>query len=577
MEQTWNPKSRTEHRSLAQTQTFDLIIIGGGITGAGVAREAALRGLSFCLADKNDFAFGTSSRSSKLAHGGIRYLSSREFKLVRESATERNWLRAHFPNLVRPLGFLFNAFEHGHDRPAHVILSLIIYDFLSNYRSPFKNYRHFRFFSRAFIEEFEPAYSTRDPQLGALKISGFYYDTNIDDARLTVETIKDSLQRSTVPSVALNYTAVEGFLKNEAGRVIGVAAHDILDDTRYEIRGKAVVACGGIWSDEILKHTAFGAEKIFPTKGVHIVVPNERLGNRNGLGLRSFDDNRFFFVLRRGKVSLIGTTDTDYYQESHNLDEPWCTKEDCDYLLHTVNRMFPHARLTYDDIIGTYAGIRPLIKQEGAANASAVSREHAIFASPDGVVAIAGGKLTTFRSMAEEVLFYLVDHGYLPPFTDPTHHQPGFSKVPFTVGMTRAAFDREIATRGLAECATPDQLEYLHQQYGRQALMILDRIKENPSLGEPLLEGYPHCRAEIDFILEHENAPHLIDILCRRTEAQWMIWHQLQPVLAKAVAAIMAEYYGWTKKRTRAEIDAYLAYVRKTVAFIGSESVTTKA
>lgn len=567
MNQTWSAKDRVKHREQAQAQAFDLIIVGGGITGAGVAREAALRGLSFCLVDKQDFAFGTSSRSSKLAHGGLRYMSSGEFGLVRESTTERNWLRTHFPNLVRPLGFIYSAFQHGKDRPYHVILSLIIYDLLSNVRSRFKNYRWFRFLSRAFLEEFEPAFATRDPQLGTLQIAGLYYDTNIDDARLTVETIKDSLKRSGTVSLALNYTAVEGFTKDAAGTVTGIAVRDVIDGAGYTVRGGAVVVCGGIWTDEILKHTAFGAEKIFPTKGVHIVVPNERLGNRGGFGLRSFDDNRFFFVLRRGKVSLIGTTDTEYLTESANLDEPWCTKADCDYLLRTVNRLFPHARLTYDDIIGTYAGIRPLIKQEGAASASAVSREHAIFETSDGVLAIAGGKLTTFRRMAEEVILRLHERGLLPPQSE-AQLQPGFSKVPFLVGMTRAAFDREVAARGLGADCHPDQLAYLHQQFGTQALDILERIKANPELGAPLLAGYPHCAAEIAFILEHENAPHLVDILCRRTEAQWMIWHHLQPALAKAVAGIMADYYGWTKKRTRAEIDDYLAYVKQTVAFL---------
>jgi len=566
-ERAWSARTRDLDIGKAQAKTFDLVIIGGGINGAGLAREAALRNLSFCMVDKNDFAFGTSSRSSKLAHGGLRYLSSYDFKLVRESVTERNWLRVHFPNLVRPLGFSFCSFEKGKDKPSKIIQSLLVYDLLSDWRTPFKNYRRTRFFRPTFFEEFEPAFALEEPALGSLKIVGFYYDTNIDDARLTLETIKESLVCAQGTSVAINYAKVTGYLKDSRGRIHGIHVEDQLDSNGFEVRGKAVVACGGIWTDELMQATEFGQSKIFPTKGVHIVVPNERLGNRYAFGLRSLDDNRSFFVLRRGKVSVIGTTDTDYFKESANLDEPWCTKQDCDYLLHTVNRLFPHARLTYEDIIGTYAGIRPLIKQEGATSASAVSREHEIFASPDGLVAIAGGKLTTFRQMAEELLFSLVQRGHLPAFARPEFTKPGFSKRPYLVGITRAQFDGLIAEKGLAAHASPEQLEYLHQQYGREGITILDRIRTHPELGQPLLEGYPHCQAEIEFILEYENAPRLIDILCRRTEAQWMIWHYKQADLAQKVAEIMARYYGWTPEKKRAEIDHYLSYVKKTIWF----------
>jgi glycerol-3-phosphate dehydrogenase len=519
------------------------------------------------MIEKNDFAFGTSSRSSKLAHGGLRYLSNREFKLVRESTTERNWLRVHFPNLVRPLGFLYNSFEKGKDRPKHIIASLIIYNLLSNWKSKFKNYRSARFFSSKFMEEFEPAYTRFDPDLGRLLLSGFYYDTNIDDARLTVETIKESLAYSKGASVALNYAKATDFIRNASGKVCGVKVQDEIKGEAFEVKAASVVACTGIWTDDIMQHTQFTNKKIYPTKGVHIVVPNERVGNRNGFGLRSFEDDRFFFVLRRGKVTVIGTTDTDYFKESGNLDEPWCKKEDCDYLLNTVNRMFPHASLTYKDIIGTYAGIRPLIRQDGAANESAVSREHEIIESKDGVIAIAGGKLTTYRLMAEELIFKMVERGYLKEFSSPEQMEKGYSKQPFIAGMTRSDFDRQVKLKGLAGYTWPDQLEYLYLQYGKQGIDILENIKTNPEKGKPILDGYPLSKAEIEFILDNENAPHLIDILCRRTEAQWTIWHYLQLELAEKVADIMGDYYGWTKTKIKSEIKNYMAYIKKTIWF----------
>jgi glycerol-3-phosphate dehydrogenase len=291
------------------------------------------------------------------------------------------------------------------------------------------------------------------------------------------------------------------------------------------------------------------------------------LGNRNGFGLRSFDDDRFFFVLRRGKVSVIGTTDTDYFKESKNLNEPWCTKEDCDYLFRTVIRMFPKAGLTYKDIIGTYAGIRPLIRQDGAASESAVSREHEIFETKDGVVAMAGGKLTTYRLMAEELIFKLIDKGYVNAFTKMEYSKPGFSKAPFVVGMTRADFDETVSKKALAAFSWPDQLEYLHLQYGRQAIDILEKIKADPASGRPLLKDYPICRAEIEFILEYENCPRLIDALCRRTESQWTIWHYLQAELAGKVAEIMAPYYGWDEAKKKTEVENYNDYIKRTIWF----------
>ena len=567
----WNAHMRNQSVDSVDGQEFDVVIIGGGITGAGIARECALRGISFCLLEKNDFAFGTSSRSSKLFHGGIRYLSSGEFGLVRESTTERNWLMHHCPHLVRPLGFLSCAYENGQDTPRRVKAGVKLYDLLSDTFSYFKNYRKSRIFSADFVKEIEPEVTTEDPDLGKLVMASFHYDANCDDARVTLEIIKESLDYSGGKSAALNYTRVDDFVKNSAGKVEGVVVKDVFEGNTFEVKGKAVVSAAGPWTDEVLKRAGHTDSKIYPTKGVHIAVPNERIGNRNAFGIRSFDDGRFFFVLRRGKVSLIGTTDTEYYRESTNLDEPWCKKEDCDYLLRTVNRMFPHAMLTYDDIIGTFAGIRPLVKQEGAKHESDVSRTHEIFTTSDGIVTIGGGKSTTHRRMAEDLLFYLVKEGYLPRFSKAEYNKRDFSKQPFLVGMSRKEFDRQAAQNRYLEVSWPEQLDYLYLQFGTQGLQILEDIKANPSLGEPLLEGYPHCEAEIRFILERENAPKLIDVLCRRTEAQWMIWHYLQPELASGVAEIMADYYGWDDNRKSAEIQEYLDYVENTVSFIKEE------
>jgi glycerol-3-phosphate dehydrogenase len=564
----WSATKRSDAVAFAKAKSFDLVIIGGGITGAGIARECSLRGLTFCLLDKNDFAFGTSSRSSKLFHGGLRYLASREFNLVRESTIERNWLRCHLPNLVRPLGFVYPSFEHYKATPMMVRLAVFFYDLLSDTFSKYKNYKKSKILNVSSVKEMEPAVTLEDPELGKMTMAGFYYDTNCDDARVTIELIKESLAYCEDHSAALNYTRVEDFLKNQSGKVVGVKATDLFSGDLLEVRGRCVISATGIWTDQVLAKAAYENNRIYPTKGVHIVVPANRLGNRNAFSLVSLDDNRFFFVLRRGKVSIIGTTDTAYYPESKSLDEPWCNKSDCDYLLRTVNRIFPRARLTYVDIIGTYAGIRPLIRAEGAKQESDVSRNHEIFKTSDGVVAIAGGKSTTHRKMAEDLLFYLVREKLLEPFDKPEQNRRGFSRLPFKVGLNHSEYNRLIREKELNETVNPEQQEYFYTQYGRRALNILEAIKVNPRAGLPLLEDCPHCSAEIIYILEHENAPKLCDVLCRRTEAQWTIRHQQQPLLAEAVAAIMAEYYNWSSEAKTVEIKEYLTYVEKSIAFL---------
>jgi len=568
MKSNWNLEKRSRDIKTAADSHYDLIIIGGGITGAGIARECALRGLSFCLLEKNDFAFGTSSRSSKMFHGGMRYMTSGDFGLVRESTSERNWLRSHFPNLVRPVGFIYPSYQYYKARPYMVRLGVKLYDIISDCFNEFKNYRKAKIFKKSFTEEFEPALTTEDPDLGSMLLAGFYYDTNCDDARVTLETIKESLDYLEGSSTAINYARATGYIKDSSGLVRGVNVKDTLGGQEFRVKGKCVVSAAGVWTDEVLEKSAYKQERIYPTKGVHVVVPNERLGNRNAFSLISIDDGRFFFVLHRGKVSVIGTTDTAYYPESSNLDEPWCKKEDCDYLLRTVNKMFPHARLTYNDIIATFAGIRPLIRQEGAENESDVSREHEIFQTEDGIVAIAGGKSTTFRRMAEDLIFYLVENKYLERFNRPEHNKRNFSKKPFKIALARKEFDRLAAERDLDELVHPDMLEHFYRQYGRGGLEILGNIKTAPQSGTPFIEGYPHCEAELLYILKHECAPKLIDVLCRRTEAQWLIWHHKQPELARATAGIMAAYYGWSEERKTAEINEYLDYIANTVNFI---------
>ncbi len=553
---SWSARDRAEALAQARTRDFELVIIGGGITGAGIAREAALRGISFLLLDKEDFAFGTSSRSSKLAHGGIRYLSQQEFGLVRESTTERNWLRNALPNLVRPLGFYYCAYRNGKDTPFKVHLALRLYDLLSNLFSRFKNVAPRRFFTPAEMAAREPALGTK-----GLLLAGLYYDTNVDDARLTLETIKEARDLSGGLSVALNYASVARVLL-EDGRVQGVDVEDRSSGQHFTVKATCVVNATGIWTDETLARAGKDSKLIRPTKGVHVVVPNARLGNGEAFGLRSIDDGRFFFVLRRGEVSVLGTTDTDY---AGNLDEPFCHKEDCDYLMRTVNTVFPQAHLNYDDILSTYAGIRPLVREEGRGE-SAVSRRHVIQDGGNGLFTIAGGKLTTFRTMAWELLSQCSRKGYLRPLKGREKGRD-FSRRPYKAGLSWQAFEVLLKLLELDSLVPPSVLRHLHQQYGQGALGILREIQQSPATGLPLLEGHPYCPAEIHHILAFENAPHLVDVMLRRTEMQMLVSHRLQAQLATRVAALMTDSYGWSEAQKQQELGQYLGYIRRTIFF----------
>ncbi len=556
----WSVKTRGRFLQQAVRQEFDLIIIGGGITGAGLAREAALRGLSFCLLERTDFAAGTSSRSSKLAHGGMRYLAQGDFALVRSATTERNWLIRHFPNLVTPEAFIVNAYNGTKDTPGSIRAGLSLYRLLSDTFTRFKNHARHTFIRPDRIAEFEPKIRT-----DGLRFSGLYYDAGVNDARLTLETVREALQISAYRSVALNYVKVTDLTYN-GGMVTGVTARNVLSGQPLTVRGAVTVNATGVWADEILALHGVEDKAIRPTKGVHVVVPASRVGNRHSIGLRSADDGRFYFILKRGEWDIIGTTDTDYAED---LDDPFCTAKDCGYLLRSVNILFPGANLQPRDVISTYAGIRPLRRRQKKRNAaeSSASRRHFILDNDDRLITVAGGKLTEFRRMAEDVILRLSRKGLLPRFRGAAARR-GFSRVPFRSGITTEQFNRIVLDEKLAEFATYEQLRHFHRQYGRAAISILKRIRQKPESGKPLLAGYPYCRAEIEHILENECVVTLSDVMLRRTEMQIFVPYARQKELAERTAGILGSYLGWNEGKTRQETNAYLNSIRHTAFFL---------
>ena len=549
-EEKWNFKNRDAIINKLQKEPYDIIIIGGGITGAGVAREAALRGLKAALIDKQDFATGTSSRSTKMAHGGLRYLESYEFGLVRESTTERNWLLAHLPHLIRPLRILMTIWQDRKDSLSKANLAVRVYDLLSDSYSKFKTYKKHEILKPEEIIELEP-FMKKEGLLGG----STYYDTNVDDARLVLESIKESIVNG---ADAINYVEFKSFIK-EDGKIIGIKCLDLEKNIEFEIKGKQVVNATGIWTDQILeKYPEDIPEPVIrPTKGVHLVFPREKIKNNNALIMRSVDDNRGMFLIPRGNFTLIGTTDTDYKDD---LDNPYCTKEDADYIIRAVKYLFPDADLKYDNIISTFAGIRPLVMQKGKSE-SELSRDHLIFWSDDGLLTITGGKLTTYRKMAEDLFKKLIKQKTFKGIK----RKKNFSRQKFIIGLEKSEWQEFIETNNPK--LDQDILDYLYQQYGHGAIKIVEICQKDPVLKERLLPDHPFITGEIVYSLKNEQVPHLIDVFCRRTEMAILIHHTKQKIVAEKVAKIMAKEYGWNEEKKSEEIKIHLDHIKKTIFF----------
>jgi len=551
-DKSWNYNNRDKIINNLQETEYDVIIIGAGITGAGVAREAAMRELKVACIDMQDFTAGTSSRSSKLAHGGIRYLSHGDMDLVKESTTERNWMRVHIPHLVRPIPFLFVALDGGKYKKRDIVGACKIYDFLSDNKSEFKNYKKYKWYPPEEIFKMEPEFIKEGNIGGAV-----YYDNNVDDTRLTIEVLKEAVIRG---ADIVNYCKVTGYIK-ENGKIIGVECKDLEKDKILEIKGKLIINATGIWTDELLENypDEIPEPLIRPTKGVHLQFKRKHVKNKMATIIRSITDGRAFFVLPRNKhFTIIGTTDTDYKED---LANPFCNRQDADYLIESVKHYFPKAELDYNNILSTYAGIRPLVMQKGKSE-SEVSRKHIIFFSNDGLLTITGGKLTAWRSMAEDLFKKIEEKEIFPNIG----RKENFSKQKFVISLEKEEWEDEVKITKIELEA--DIKDRLYQQYGKGAIKILEMIKEDESLKEKILEDNDFILSEILYCLRYEPTPHLIDLFCRRTEMSLWIDHKIVDIAAKRVAEIMAKEYFWDEHRKNQEIESYMEYIKKSVSFI---------
>ena len=550
-EKTWNFKNRDTIINRLKNTEYDILIIGGGITGAGIAREATMRGLKVGLVEMQDFAAGTSSRSSKLAHGGLRYLAYRELDLVKEATTERNWMRAHIPHLIRPIPFLWVNWNKDPGEIRYIKSALQLYDSLSDDSQEFKNFRKYEWFSAEELETIEPEIKEKVNKGGAI-----YYDTNVDDARLTIETLKEAVIRG---ADAISYCKVIDYI-TENNKIIGIKCQDLENNKKFTIKGTLIVNATGIWSDNLINDYPENVSKplIRPTKGVHLIYKRKDIKNKNSIIIPSVSDNRGIFVLPRDDFTLIGTSDTDY---KGDISNPFCSRNDADYFINAVKHYIPNANIGYDNIIATYAGIRPLVKEIGKSEIE-VSRKHLIFFNKSGLLSIAGGKLTTWRKMAEDLLELIIKEQI---FSDITREK-GFSKQKFHIGLEKEEWQEFLKRNALM--LDKKITHHLYQQYGRGAIEIMNLIEAEPDLAEKIVDENDFIKAEIIYVLRYELTTHLLDVFCRRTEMSLFIDHRKCSEAAKIIANLMGKEYSWSEEKKKKEIQHYLEYIQNTISFI---------
>jgi glycerol-3-phosphate dehydrogenase len=516
------PASRSDVLTRLVERSFDVLVIGGGITGAGVARDAAMRGLKVALVEASDFASGTSSRSSRLIHGGVRYLEHGQLHLVFEACRERRILASIAPHLVRPLQFMWPVYEKARIRLWKLRAGLFLYDALALGR----NLGRHRTLSTHVVTALEP-------DLRHLGVVGgaSYFDAATDDIRLTIATV---LSARDAGAIVINHVSVHDLLMTSDG-VCGARAVDLRTGVDMEIRARVVVNAAGPWSDAIRRMAEPQARSaVRGTKGVHVAVPHERIRNNGALTLLSPIDGRVMFVIPTGAFSIIGTTDTDY---EGRPDRVRATVADITYLLRSANAFFPAAHLTPGDVVAAWAGIRPLVAS-GDKNPGAASREHAIAWTVPGLLSVTGGKLTTYRAMAVDVMDTIARRYRVGHRRAPTH------KTPLPGGDVASIEDEYAMAR--ATIGAPDIAEHLVRAYGTRWRELWQMASIDRTLAERLIPELPYIAAELEWGVRYEMARTLGDLLIRRLHVAYETRdHGLS--IAPAVVQLVGPMLAWNK------------------------------
>jgi len=498
---SFSARNRAADIAKLQTGNTDLIVIGGGITGAGIALDAASRGLKVVLLEKGDFASGTSSKSTKLIHGGLRYLKQFDFWLVKEVGSERAIVHKLAPHLVLPEKMLLPLIEGGSYGKWLTSIGLKVYDILAQVGGDDKR----RMLEKKEAMELEPLL----PKKG-LKGAGYYAEYRTDDSRLTIENLKTALQYG---ARALNYAEVTDFVYTPEGKVCGVVVQDQISGETFEIRSSYVISAAGPWVDELRSiNRSKKGKRLHLTKGVHLVFPHEKLPVKQSV---YFDvpDGRMIFAIPRGKITYVGTTDTNYNSDK---DEVHTDFADAIYLISAVNNMFPDIELEMSDIISSWAGLRPLIHEEGK-SASELSRKDEIFTSDSGLISIAGGKLTGYRKMAERVVDRIVsqieEEEEGREVSDCKTEEIPLCGSDFKKFKQVQKYMARVESKLEGDGFGAYDAWYLVTNYGKQTELILENFR-GLSDADPF---WRMLKAELLFALEHEMVHNPMDFLIRRT------------------------------------------------------------
>ena len=476
-----------------QEKEFDLLVIGGGITGAGIALDAISRGMTVALIDKQDFAAGTSSRSTKLIHGGLRYLKQMEFALVAEVGQEREIVYRNAPHLVIPEKMLLPITEDGSLNMFSSSFGIYVYDVLAGVERPERR----RMLSKQETIAHEPLLKRE-----RLKGAALYTEYRTDDARLVIEILKTAVEKG---AVCLNYVSADEFIYEEE-EVKGTKVQDVISEEKFEIKAKKVVNACGPWVDKLReKDNSLKGKRLHLTKGVHIVFEHRKLPLSQSLYF-DVSDGRMIFAIPRGNSTYVGTTDTNYTGE---LERPSVTQQDVDYLLAATNAMFEGVNLTQNDVVSSWCGLRPLIHEDGK-SPSELSRKDEIFISDSGVISIAGGKLTGYRKMAEKTVNLVAKQLHATGkkhFSSCNTDRIILSGGNFNSPKAIAGFIRSLNHIARTVDCSEEQTKTLVYKYGTNTSLILEKAKELPSVAE----------AETWYSVNHEMTTSLSDFLIRRT------------------------------------------------------------
>lgn len=519
---------------------LDVLVIGGGVTGAGIALDAVTRGLSTGVVEAQDWASGTSSRSSKLVHGGLRYLQMLDFHLVREALTERDLLISSIaPHLVKPVSFLYPLEKRVWER-AYVGAGVALYDTLASVNGRHRAMPIHRHLTRKGMERLFPDLR-HDAAIGAVR----YWDASVDDARLVSTLIRTA---ASYGAHAASRTQVVGLTTTSGGAVTGAELVDLETGDRFSVRARHVINATGVWTEQT--ESLAGAEgglRVLASKGIHIVVPRDRIAGDTGLILQT--EKSVLFIIPWSRYWVIGTTDTPWEQE---LIHPVATSADIDYVIEHANTVLSRP-ITREDIIGTWAGLRPLLQpgtKEGTSSAK-VSREHTVASPTPGLTVIAGGKLTTYRVMAKDAVDFAIGSRAttLPSITE---------RTPLVGAEGLEVLQRQARDIGGRYGWDRGRMDHLLHRYGSLLGELLELVDEDPELGRPLADAPAYIGAEIVYAVTHEGALHLDDVLMHRTRLNYEQADKGVGAL-ETIADLVTPRLGWDAERRQAEIDAYRA------------------